>query len=510
MKFVQQSRRGITSSAIVYMLGSVAIIGLLGWFLIGLPNADSETDEIVMYCAAGIKKPVAEAAKQYAEETFGVPVRLQYGGSGTLLSNLQVAKTGDLYLAADTSYMNIAKEKGVLAETIPLAYQRPVIAVRKGNPKNIKSIKDLLRDDVKFVLANPDAASVGKLTKKILTKTGEWEAVRKKAKAMKPTVNDVLVDVTTGSVDASIVWDANVNQDPEHLEMVRTKPFDAARKQITIGVLKWTKDPAAALRFARYLQAPEKGQKAFKKYGYDLIPDADQWAIKPTINISSGGVNRVAIEKTLKDFQEREGVQLNVKYNGCGILVGEMKTGDRPDAYFACDVSFMSQVKDLFHDSTTLSETDMVIVVKKDNPKNIESLKDLANEGVRVGLANAEHSALGALSANLLKSLGLLTGVMKNVKYQASTADLLLNQMIAGKLDAVIVYRANTSQVKDKVKVITITEGKPTAAQPIAIGKDSKYPYLMRRLVQTLQSELSQKRFKDADFRWRGETGKKP
>ena len=38
----------------------------------------------MVYCAAGIKKPVAEAAERYREE-FGVEVQLQYGGTGTLL-----------------------------------------------------------------------------------------------------------------------------------------------------------------------------------------------------------------------------------------------------------------------------------------------------------------------------------------------------------------------------------------------------------------------------------------
>ena len=56
---------------------------------------------LLVYCAAGIKAPVEAIALAYEKE-FGVKVQLQYGGSGTLLSNLRVAKTGDLFVAADT------------------------------------------------------------------------------------------------------------------------------------------------------------------------------------------------------------------------------------------------------------------------------------------------------------------------------------------------------------------------------------------------------------------------
>ena len=500
--FRQRRRLGATSQALVYGIASVLTIGVLGWLLFGIGGEDDGPDEIVLYCAAGIQKPVVEAVKQYQEEKYGVPVRIQYGGSGTLLANLQTAKTGDLYLAADFSYMEIAREKGVLAETVPLAVQRPVIVVKKGNPKKITKVADLLRDDVAYVLADPKAASIGKLTQKVLTKTGEWKAVDEGKKAFKPTVNDLITDVRVGSIDAAIVWDANVAQHSDTLQAIRTKDFDAARKTITIGVLKWTTSSAKALQLVRYLQAPEKGQKAFKRHGYETLPDADHWAIRPTISISSGGVNRVAIEKTLKEFQKREGIDLNVKYNGCGIIVGEIKAGDRPDAYFACDASFMVQVQDKFHASLALSETDMVVIVPKANPHKISELKHLAREGLKVGVANPKQSALGELTRKLLDSLGLLKSVSKNVSVRTPTADLLVNQVRAKSLDAAIVYRANVSQVKNDVKVISINKGKSTAVQPIAIGKESKYPHLVQRLVDALRSDLSKERFKSADFRW--------
>ena len=39
-----------------------------------------------------------------------------------------------------------------------------------------------------------------------------------------------------------------------------------------------------------------------------------------------------------------------------------------PDAYFACDCEFMNQVKRLFPEPTTISQNELVILVKKGNP----------------------------------------------------------------------------------------------------------------------------------------------
>ncbi|MDA0839468.1 MAG: molybdate ABC transporter substrate-binding protein, partial [Planctomycetota bacterium] len=300
-----------------------ASIVLVAFFLFLLvPNQEEPQnykDGLVFYCAAGIQKPVSEVAEEY-QKIYGVPVQLQYEGSGTLLSKIAVAQRGDIYLAADSSYIDLAREKGLVAESITLAHLHPVIAVQKGNPKKITGVADLIREDVRTALANPDAASVGKLTRKLLTESGEWEQVKVAAKVFKPTVNEVANDIKIGTVDAGIIWDSTAGQYAE-LEAVEVPLFQEAVKTITVAILKSSKNPQAALRFCRYLGARDRGLKNFKKWGFAPI-EGDKWAETPELVLYSGGVNRVAIQETVKDFQQREGVKISTVYNGCGILTG--------------------------------------------------------------------------------------------------------------------------------------------------------------------------------------------
>jgi molybdenum ABC transporter molybdate-binding protein len=226
-------------------------------------------DKLLVYCAAGVKPPVVAAAQEY-ERAYGATVQLQYGGSGTLLSNMQVAKSGDLFIAADASYIRIAREKGIVAEMIPLAVMRPVIVVTKGNPRGIRGLGDLERGDVAVAMANPDAASIGRTVQTLLERHGQWAGLQRRVKVFKPTVNDVANDVKIGSVDAGIVWDATARQYPE-LELVSVPLFDTAKETVTIGVLKHSDRPASALRFARYLAAQDRGQKHFEASGYTPV-----------------------------------------------------------------------------------------------------------------------------------------------------------------------------------------------------------------------------------------------
>jgi ABC-type molybdate transport system substrate-binding protein len=211
---------------------------------------------------------------------------------------------------------------------------------------------------------------------------------------------------------------------------------------------------------------------------------------------------RPAIEETLAAFKKREGVDLTCVYNGCGILVSQMRTGQRPDAYFACDKSFMAQVSDLFLDSAEISQNQMIILVPKGNPRQIKSLQDLTQAGLKLGVGHEQQSALGLLTKNLLLSSGTYEAVMKNVTVQSATGDFLVNQLRTGSLDAVIVYISNALGAKDALQPVPINLPTAIAAQPIAVGREARYPQLASRLLEAIRSRASKERFEAAGFKW--------
>ncbi len=479
----------------------VYIASLLIATVMGCSSPKKKTEnKLMLYCAAGMKHPISEIVKQYEKE-YGVYVQMQYGGSGTLLSNIRVVKSGDLYLAADKSYIEKANEYGLIDEVMDVAHLTPVLLVKKGNPKNINSLNDLLQEGVKICIANPSAASVGRLTKKMLETTGMWDKIQKNIKVQKPTVNDVANDVKIGSVDVGIVWDATGNQYAD-LQNIAVPEFKKYTQTVSLTVLKSTKDPTAALRFARYLTARDKGLAVFDKYNY-VPADGDVWEETPRLVFYSGGVNRIVIDSTIKAFEKREGVEIATVYNGCGILVSQIKAGQKPDAYLTCDTSFMSQVEDQFADIKDVSQTHIVIITDKENSKNIHSMRDLAKPGLKLGMCNPKQSALGALTMRLLAGCKVKDKILDNVRSQAPTADLLVNQMRTGSLDASIVYMANLALVKDKFTVVPVDLKEANATQSLGLNIHSKHKILMDRFFKAITSAESQKKYQANGFLWK-------
>ncbi len=62
---------------------------------------------------------------------------MTFGGSGKVLSQMKLAKQGDLYFPGSSDYMEKAKKDGdVIADTEAIiAYLVPAINVQAGNPK---------------------------------------------------------------------------------------------------------------------------------------------------------------------------------------------------------------------------------------------------------------------------------------------------------------------------------------------------------------------------------------
>ena len=126
------------------------------------PKSAGEPARLLVYAAAGLRAPVQAAIRAYEKET-GDKVDITFGGSQTILANAEVSKVGDLFIPADETYITLAEQKELTAETVAIAVMHPRLAVKKGNPKSIRSVTDLLKEGVALSQANPDAAAVGKV-----------------------------------------------------------------------------------------------------------------------------------------------------------------------------------------------------------------------------------------------------------------------------------------------------------------------------------------------------------
>ncbi len=264
-------------------LSTLALANLLLVFLIlGVSEKCVAGQSLMVFAGAASKPPTEEAAKAFEEKT-GIKVDVSFGGSGYVLSQMILGKRGDIYFPGSSDYMELAKKKdAVFPETEKIiVYLVPAINVQKGNPKNVKTVKDLTRPDLKVAIANPEGVCVGAYAVEIvesLFTPEEKEALRKNLINYTESCEKTATAISLKAADAVIGWRVFHYWDPERIDTI---PLDKSQVirigYIPIAVSKFTSNRQSAQKFIDFLLS-EQGRAIFQKYHYFMSADeASAW-----------------------------------------------------------------------------------------------------------------------------------------------------------------------------------------------------------------------------------------
>ncbi|MEP9412471.1 MAG: molybdate ABC transporter substrate-binding protein [Candidatus Brocadia sp.] len=238
----------------------------------------SESEQRLMLFAGAASKPPTEEAVKLFQEKTGTKVDVNFGGSGYMLSQMILAKKGDIYFPGSSDYMEKAKKEGyVYPETEKIVvYLVPAINVQKGNPKNIKGLKDLFRPDVKVAIANPENVCVGGYAVEIIEKcltNKEKNKLRKNIANYTESCEKTMTAVSLKMVDAVIGWSVFEHWDPATVETVPLKSDEVVRVgYIPLAISTFTKNRDLAQKFIDFMTS-EEALAIFRKYKYFASPE---------------------------------------------------------------------------------------------------------------------------------------------------------------------------------------------------------------------------------------------
>lgn len=245
------------------------IVFLLVWGQMGKSFA---ADSLMVFAGAASKPPTEEAAKAYEAKT-GIKVDVIFGGSGYVLSQMILGKRGDIYFPGSSDYMEVAKKKEVVfPETEKIVvYLVSAINVQRGNPKNIKTLKDLTRPGLKVAIANPEGVCVGAYAVEIIESfftPAEKEYLKKNLINYTESCEKTATAISLKAADAVIGWRVFEHWDPERIETVPLKPPEIIRiGYIPIAISRFTSQRPLAQRFIDFLLT-EDGKALFRRYHY--------------------------------------------------------------------------------------------------------------------------------------------------------------------------------------------------------------------------------------------------
>jgi molybdate transport system substrate-binding protein len=243
---------------------------LFGTCIIGTSADAAET--LLVYAGAASKPPTEGVAKLYEQKT-GVKVELVFGGSGYMLSQMKLAKQGDIYFPGSSDYIEKAKREGaVYAESEKvIVYLVPSINVVKGNPHGIRTLQDLTKPGLRVAIANPEGVCLGVYAVEIIESAftaAQKAAFQTNLVNYTESCEKTATAISLKMADAVIGWSVLEHWDPSRIQTIKLPANQIPRiGYIPIAISKFTKNREAAQRFIDFMAGPE-GRKIFARYKY--------------------------------------------------------------------------------------------------------------------------------------------------------------------------------------------------------------------------------------------------
>jgi molybdate transport system substrate-binding protein len=234
-------------------------------------------EELFVFAGAASKPPTEEVAKAF-EAKIGAKVYLTFGGSGFVLSQMNLAKKGDIYFPGSSDYMELAKKKGLVFQETErtVVYLAPAINVQKGNPKGIKSLNDLTKPGLRIAIANPEGVCVGLYAVEIIEKNLKPEklaALKKNLVNYTESCEKTATAISLKAVDAVIGWSVFQYWDSDRIQTIPLKKEEIPRiGYIPIAVSKFSTNRNLAQSFIDFVLSNE-GRAIFRKHHYFMAPE---------------------------------------------------------------------------------------------------------------------------------------------------------------------------------------------------------------------------------------------
>ncbi|MEQ1612437.1 MAG: substrate-binding domain-containing protein [Hyphomicrobiaceae bacterium] len=242
------------------------LLAAAAFFAPALASAQS----LKVYGPGGPAPTIKELATAFAK-TKGIQVDVTAGPTPTWLPQAK----GDahvIFSGADNMMLDFIRvfEGQIQQKTIEPLYLRPsTLLVRKGNPKGVKGIRDLVRPGLK-VLVTEGAGQVG-LWEDVVGRTGDLNLLKSvRANIVEFAANSGLALKSwkeKPEIDAWLIWNHWQIANADVADQVAVEPDLAIWRSTGVALTKRGTEMPAAAEFIQFLKSSE-GEAVFKKWGW--------------------------------------------------------------------------------------------------------------------------------------------------------------------------------------------------------------------------------------------------
>jgi len=221
------------------------------------------TGEVTVFAAASLTGAFEQIGQDFEAANPGTIVTFNFAGSALLATQINEGAPADVFASAAPTNMKVVTDAGNGAGSPQVFVKNQlVIAVPRGNPKNVMGLADLTEPDVKVALC-AEQVPCGAAAKKALDAAG----VTLTPVTQEQDVKAALSKVTLGEVDAALVYRTDTKAAGDDVDGVEFPESSGAINEYPIVVLKDAKNPTGAQAFVEYVRSAQ-GEAVLTEAGF--------------------------------------------------------------------------------------------------------------------------------------------------------------------------------------------------------------------------------------------------
>ena len=221
--------------------------------------------KLVVLCGSSFVPPTEQLIDEFKAQ-HDVEVEYTTAGSEDFLPQVKAAQLGDILITHDP-YLDHVRDAGRLSDSVHVGFVAPVLAVRPGNPKQLRGIDDLTRPGLRVALTDAKYSTCGEMVFALLKKKGLVDAVMANVGNRLTKGHSTLGNfLKTDAVDAVVMWNGVANTFGADVQIVATTyEYDTEIRVHVIG-LNYAHDAELLRQFMDF--AKSRGQAIFARHGY--------------------------------------------------------------------------------------------------------------------------------------------------------------------------------------------------------------------------------------------------
>lgn len=227
-------------------------------------------DPITVFAAASLTDALQEIDRDYTRDT-GTPVRESFAASSTLARQIEAGAPAQIFVSADTKWMDYLAGKGLIAAQVPLLSNDLALVAPAQAPIGPHSIDRrfdwlrLLGPEGRLAVGDPDHVPAGIYAREALQNLGAWNDVEPRL-ARAEDVRGALAFVERADAPLGIVYvtDARIST---KVKIVGVFPASSHSPIVYPAAIVKGADSPVVQNYYGYLRG-ETARSVFVRYGF--------------------------------------------------------------------------------------------------------------------------------------------------------------------------------------------------------------------------------------------------